>query len=119
MRTKPAALLTPVGLLVGHYTVALMSPLQTTMIKKFFDSNNFSAFERNVEAMAIPFVAIVIGIGSGLISTVAASKVINNHVLSTCDQKLNQIIYIRTILGDTYGCVSKAVLYGPPAPIKP
>ena len=50
---------------------------------------------------------------------VALNKAANNRVLKTCNQDLNQIIYVRTFIGDTYGCVSRAVLQGPSAPIKP
>ena len=50
---------------------------------------------------------------------VALNKTINERVLKTCNQDLNQIIYVRTSIGDTYGCVSRAVLQGPSAPIKP
>lgn len=63
--------------------------------------------------------SIVFGAGSGALFCVAVNKAINDRVLTTCNQNLNQIIYIRTAVGDSYGCVSRAVLQGPPAPIKP
>jgi hypothetical protein len=69
--------------------------------------------------LTVSFLACVFGIGTGLMGAVALNKAINQRVLSTCNSNLNQIIYIRTAVGDSYGCVSKMVLQGPPAPIKP
>lgn len=75
-----------------------------------------SEFKLNLVSSCL---AGVFGIGGGLLMCVALNKAINNRVLKTCNQDLNQIIYVRTSIGDTYGCVSRAVLQGPSAPIKP
>ena len=75
-----------------------------------------SEFQLNLVSSCL---AGVFGIGGGLLMCVALNKAINERVLKTCNQDLNQIIYVRTSIGDTYGCVSRAVLQGPPAPIKP
>jgi hypothetical protein len=69
---------------------------------------------------ALPaYVGMTLGIGIGGLLCVGLNKAINAKVLETCDERLNQIIHIQTAVGDSYGCVSKMVLNGPPAPIKP
>jgi hypothetical protein len=82
-------------------------------------SKRVSKFSCNLDGLIQPFVAIAIGTGIGLLGCVALNKAINHRVLKTCNQNLNQIIYIKTAIGDSYGCVSRMVLNGPPAPIKP
>ena len=61
----------------------------------------------------------VLGMGAALAGAVALNKAMNQHVLETCNRNLNQVVYMKTALGDSYGCVSRMVLNGPPAPIKP
>lgn len=63
--------------------------------------------------------AAVAGMGIALLGCIALNKAMNQHVLKTCNQDLNQIIYMKTALGDSYGCVSRKVLQGPSAFIKP
>jgi len=65
------------------------------------------------------YIAIIMGTGIGGLGCIALNKAINDHVLKTCNRNLNQIVYMKTAVGDSYGCVSKMVLNGPPAPIKP
>ena len=65
------------------------------------------------------YLAILMGVGIGGLGCIALNKAINARILKTCDRNLNQIVYIKTAVGDSYGCVSKMVLFGPPAPIKP
>ena len=65
------------------------------------------------------YVGITLGMGIGGLLCVSLNKAINARILATCKKNLNQIIYIKTAVGDSYGCVSKMVLNGPPAPIKP
>lgn len=80
------------------------------MIVNFIDSNR----------EALPsYLAVLFGVGLGGLGCIALNKAINNRVLTTCNPKLYQIVYIKTAVGDSYGCVSKMVLNGPPAPIKP
>ena len=62
---------------------------------------------------------VVLGMGAAFAGAVTLNKVMNQHVLETCNLNLNQVIYMKTALGDSYGCVSKMVLSGPPVPIKP
>lgn len=74
----------------------------------------------NTQKDAIPtYSAVLCGIALGGFSCTALNKAINHRVLKNCNQNLNQIIYVRTAIGDSYGCVSRVVLNGPPAPIKP
>jgi len=61
----------------------------------------------------------VLGMGAALAGAIALNKVMNQHVLETCNRNLNQVVHMKTALGDSYGCVSRMVLNGPPAPIKP
>jgi len=69
---------------------------------------------------ALPaYVGITLGVGIGGLLCVGLNKAINARVLQTCDKNLNQLIYIQTAVGDSYGCISKMVLNGPAAPIKP
>lgn len=65
------------------------------------------------------YVAIMLGTGIGGLMCVGLNKAINARVLETCNRNLNQVIHIKTAVGDSYGCVSKMVLSGPSAPIKP
>lgn len=65
------------------------------------------------------YLAVIMGVGIGGLGCIALNKAINARILKTCDRNLNQIVYIKTAVGDSYGCVSKMVLFGPPAPIKP
>lgn len=80
------------------------------MIVNFIDNNR---------EILPAYLAIVFGTGIGALGCVALNKAINKHVLETCNRDLYQIVYIKTAVGDSYGCVSKMVLNGPPAPIKP
>jgi hypothetical protein len=74
----------------------------------------------NSQKDAFPaYTAVLCGMGMGGLACVAMNKAINERVLTTCNQNLNQIIYIKTAIGTSYGCVSRMVLNGPPAPIKP
>jgi hypothetical protein len=63
--------------------------------------------------------AIIFGVGIGGLGCILLNKAINKRVLTTCNTNLYQIVYVKTAVGDSYGCVSKMVLNGPPAPIKP
>ena len=65
------------------------------------------------------YIAILVGTALGFLGCIALNKAINHRVLATCNRNMNQIIYIKTAVGDSYGCISKMVLSGPPAPIKP
>lgn len=109
MRTKPEE---AAKLLVGHSIVALMSSLHimsNTKLFRFIDSHR--------EAFPV-FTAVLLGTAIGFASCIALNKVINARVKATCDLRLHQVVSIRTVVGETHYCVSKMVLFGPPAPIK-
>lgn len=92
-----------------------MSPFALlTMIYKRTSKLSYGQSE-----MLSAYIAVIMGVGIGGLGCIAINKAINNHVLKTCNRNLNQIIYMKTAVGDSYGCVSKMVLSGPPAPIKP
>jgi len=63
--------------------------------------------------------AMLFGTGFGLLGCVVLNKVLNKHVLTTCNRNLNEIVVLKTIVGDSYGCVSRKVLQGPAEALKP
>lgn len=63
--------------------------------------------------------AVIGGMGAALLGCIALNKAINHRVLTTCNPALYQVVYMKTALGDSYGCISKKVLHGPSAFIKP
>lgn len=92
-----------------------MSPFALlTMISK-----RVSDFTYQQRDLLSAYLAVIMGVGIGGLGCIALNKAINARILKTCDRNLNQIVYIKTAVGDSYGCVSKMVLFGPPAPIKP
>lgn len=92
-----------------------MSPFALlTMISK-----RITKFHRQSNDLVSAYLAVIMGIGIGGLGCIALNKAINARILKTCNRNLNQIVYIKTAVGDSYGCVSKMVLFGPPAPIKP
>ncbi len=78
----------------------------------------FNLIQRHQNAFP-GYIATLFGAGIGMLGCIVLNKSINDNVLKTCNRNLNQIIYIKTAVGDSYGCVSRMVLNGPPAPIKP
>jgi hypothetical protein len=52
-------------------------------------------------------VAIVIGLGTGLLLSVGAQKMLNRHYQATCpDTPGHNLIYTKSFLGDTYYCIN-------------
>ncbi len=98
-----------------HYDESLLLPALLTMS---FSAAIINFMNRNREQLPA-YIGITLGMGIGGLLCVGLNKAINARVLETCDRNLNQIIYIKTAVGDSYGCVSRMVLNGPPAPIKP
>lgn len=66
-----------------------------------------------------PFLAVLLGTAIGLLSCAFLNKLTQQHTLKTCNRNLNQVVISKTFVGDTYYCVSRKVLYGPAAPLKP
>jgi hypothetical protein len=65
------------------------------------------------------YTAVMFGTCIGLAACIGLNKILNKHVIATCNTNLNEIVRLKTAVGDSYGCVSKMVLHGPPAPLKP
>lgn len=95
---------------------SLMSPFALLTMSISQRIVNFIDAQREMTPV---YLAYILGIGLGGLGCIALNKAINKHVLETCNRNLNQIVYLKTAVGDSYGCVSKMVLNGPPAPIKP
>ena len=56
-------------------------------------------------------VALVLGIGSGLLLSVGAQKMLNSHYKDTCNSRPNHnLIYTQSLLGDTYYCIHSKYL---------
>ncbi len=52
-------------------------------------------------------VAIVIGLGTGLLLSVGAQKMLNKHYQATChDTPGHKLVLTRGFLGDTYYCIN-------------
>ena len=53
-----------------------------------------------------PVIAVVIGIGIGMLSTIAIRKAANENMIQSCYKKVDhQLILTSDFLGDTYFCV--------------
>ena len=61
--------------------------------------------------MLNPILAIVMGIGSGMLLTVGGQKLLNEHYQETCpSNSTHQLVFITSFIGDTYYCVDKRYL---------
>jgi hypothetical protein len=55
--------------------------------------------------------AIVMGIGAGMLLSAGAQQLLNKHYVKTCPAKPgHQLIYTQGFLGDTYYCLDKRYL---------
>ena len=55
--------------------------------------------------------AIVMGTGAGMLLSVGAQKLLNNHYVKHCLAKAgHQLIYMHDFLGDRYYCLDKRTL---------
>lgn len=58
-----------------------------------------------------PVIAVVLGVGTGMLLSVFGQKLLNQHYLKTChDIPNHNLILIRGFLGDTYFCVKDSYL---------
>ena len=56
-------------------------------------------------------VALVLGIGTGLLLSVGAQKMLNSYYKDTCNARPNHnLIYTQSALGDTYYCIHSKYL---------
>lgn len=67
----------------------------------------------------LAYAAIVVGASTGILTCIAINSALNDRVISTCNGNLNQIVVLKTIIGPSYGCVSRKLLHGPSAAITP
>ena len=81
--------------------------------------NKFINVENNPERFKLLALSSVVGVACGLCMCISLNKLSNHTVTAACKQSINQVVQVKTVLGDSYGCVSRAVLYGPSAPLKP
>ena len=112
MRTKPGALQSPGRPLHSGPDESFATSIMS-FSKKLVD-----AIQGNRDLMNA-YIAIMLGIGCGMLGCIALNKAMNKHVLATCNTKLNQIVELKTAVGPSYGCISKKVLHGPAYPLKP
>lgn len=61
----------------------------------------------------------IICVGITLLCIIGVQKIINQQTIYNCRTEINKIISYPTAIGDSYACVSKMEVYGPPTPIKP
>jgi hypothetical protein len=56
--------------------------------------------------------AIVMGVGAGMLLSVGAQKLLNNHYVKHCPAKAgHQLVYMKDLmLGDKYYCLDKRTL---------
>ncbi len=55
--------------------------------------------------------AIVMGVGAGMLLSVGAQKLLNNYHVKHCPAKAgHQLIYMHSFLGDAYYCLDKRTL---------
>lgn len=67
-------------------------------------------------AKQVPF---ILCIGVTLLCIIGVQKIINQQTIYNCRTEINKIISYPTAVGDSYACVSKMEIYGPPAPVTP
>lgn len=67
----------------------------------------------------LAYAAIMIGASTGILSCIAVNSLLNDRVIRTCNNNLNQIVVLKTIVGPSYGCVSRKLLHGPSPAIQP
>lgn len=81
--------------------------------------NKFFNVEDKPEKFRILALSSIVGVAGGLCMCISLNKLSNHAVAATCKQSINQVVQVRTVLGNSYGCVSRSALYGPSTPIKP
>ena len=55
--------------------------------------------------------------GVTLLCIVGVQKIINQRVIYNCPLQVSSLITYPTAVGDSYACVSRKQIYGPPAPL--
>ncbi len=58
-----------------------------------------------------PYLAIVLGIGTGMLLAVGGQKFINQQAMTHCPQKAHhQLVMVTSFLGDSYYCIDERYL---------
>jgi len=57
--------------------------------------------------------------GITLLCIVGVQKILNQQTIYNCPSAVSTIVTYPTAIGDSYACVSRMQVYGPPAPLKP
>ena len=73
--------------------------------------NTLNLTDMNNNAFTNSVLAIVMGTGAGMLLSVGAQKLLNNHYVKHCPAKAgHQLIYMHSFLGDAYYCLDKRTL---------
>lgn len=56
--------------------------------------------------------------GVTLLCIVGVQKIINQQTIYNCPLQISELMTYPTAVGDSYVCVSRKQIYGPPAPLK-
>lgn len=81
--------------------------------------NKLLNVENNPEKFRILALTSVLGVAGGLCMCILFNKLANYAVTTSCNQSIYQLVQVKTVIGNTYGCVSRAVVQGPSAALKP
>ena len=73
--------------------------------------NTLNLTDMNNNDFTNSVLAIVMGVGAGMLLSVGAQKLLNNHYVKHCPAKAgHQLIYMHDFLGDRYYCLDKRTL---------
>ena len=70
-----------------------------------------------VEVMAAECVMPLMWAGVTSITFIAIQASMNQRVKDSCPINISELILTKSVLGDTYACVSRQLRYGPAAPL--
>lgn len=56
--------------------------------------------------------------GVTLLCIIGVQKIINQQTIYNCQPQISELMTYPTAVGDSYVCVSRKQIYGPPAPLK-
>jgi hypothetical protein len=82
--------------------------LQQKILIKTLDSAEYVAKQ-------VPF---IICSGVTLLCVIGIQKIVNQQTIYNCRTELNALVTYPTAIGESYACVSRLQVYGPPAPIQ-
>jgi len=56
--------------------------------------------------------------GVTLLCIIGVQKILNQQTIYNCPPQISELMTYPTAVGDSYVCVSRKQIYGPPAPLK-